>query len=299
MPLFERAADWPRRPAALPAVPPPRGALLGDPAEFRIEAARNPHMIRAGGGLKEVDADRARKQWEALRSALAALGLETPVLDPVPGLVDLCFPANPSLVLRRPGAGASVWLGRMAFPCREGEVALHRSFFEARGFRPRELPAEIRPFEGAGDGVQHPGRFLLHAGVGGRSTRSAWEALAREEPGLDILLYRLQDPRFYHLDTALSPLTEETALFVPSAFDAEGRGLLQAAFPRLLEVEEAEALAFAANAWCPDGRRVLIEESCHDTRRRLEREGFEAVPLPTSEYRKSGGSVFCLKQALP
>lgn len=298
MPLYARAAAWPRRPSALPATARTRRVLLADPAYFDVEYAINVHMTAADGALQRVDRAEARRQWQALRAAYEQLGIDVDVLPAVAGLPDLCFSANPSLYLPLPGGGSEFWLGRMAHPQRQSEVEQHARYARARGWPVRELPAAVAAFEGTGDGLVHPGRFLLHAGVGPRSHPAAWEALAQAHPELDILLYALQDARFYHLDTALAPLDEQAALYVPEAFDGAGRELLLAAFPAAIPVPLDEALRFAANAHCPDGRHVLIQRGCPRTEDALRARGFVPIPLETGEFLKSGGSVFCLKQAL-
>lgn len=294
---YARAADWPRRSRDLPAVPRADGVLLADPAEFRVAEIHNPHMARADGRPREVDRDAARAQWLELAAAYAGIGQRVAVLPSAPGLPDLCFAANPSLLLPTP-RGPEAWIARMTHASRRPEADLHRAWHVAAGHPVREMPPAVSRFEGGGDGVPHPGRFLLHAGVGPRSERAAWEAIAAAHPEMDVLLYELRDPRFYHLDTALAALDERTCLYVPEAFDAHGVALVRAAFERPVAVPHAEAMRFAANAHCPDGRHVLLPAGNPAVERELRRLGFAPVPLDTSEFQKSGGSVYCLKQAL-
>ncbi|TAH34494.1 MAG: amidinotransferase [Planctomycetota bacterium] len=298
MPLHARLADWPRRPGQLPATQRPARVLLADPGRFDIAEVQNVHMAGADGRPRRVDRSAARRQWQALADAYRSGGVAVDVLPAVPGLPDLCFTANPSLYLPLPGGGGELWLARMTHPSRRPEVEQHAAYARARGYVLREMPARVTRFEGSGDGVVHPGRFLLHAGIGARTERAAWEALAAAHPELDILLYALADERFYHLDTALAPLDERSALLVPQAFDRDGLELARAAFPDAIEVPLDEALRFAANAHCPDGRHVLIQRGCARTEAALRERGFTPVPLETGEFIKSGGSVFCLKQAL-
>ena len=297
MALIGQLGQWTRRAADLPAVQRPQRILLGDPAHFEILEAINPHMRDASGKLLRTDHARAIEQWTALAETYRSLGLTVEVLPAEDGLVDSCFTANPSLVLSLPGGAREMWLARMAHPSRQGEVALHASFGLASGLGIREMPPEIGRFEGGGDGILHPGRFLLHAGIGPRSERAAWEVIAEAHPRMDVLAYELQDPRFYHLDTALAALDEQTALLVPQAFSAEGWELVTAAFPDSIEVPEEEAERFAGNAFCPDGRHVILEQGCVQTVAALQERGFHVLSVDTGEFRKSGGSVFCLKQA--
>ncbi|NQU50670.1 MAG: amidinotransferase [Planctomycetes bacterium] len=297
MPCYSSLESWPNRAADLPATALLTSVLLGDPDAFEVVEAINAHMLNADGSLNSVDVALAKEQWQQLKAAYEKIGVRTSVLAAKSGLQDSCFTANPSLTLALPDGDKHVWLARMAHPSRKAESEMHREFFQAAEFEIKQLPEEVERFEGCGDAVLHPGRFLIHGGVGPRTDQRAWMALASAYPELDILTYELVDERFYHLDTALAPLNQNYALYVPEAFTDEGCQLLRAAFPNALALPLEESLRFAANAHCPDGKHVLIEEECRTTCALLEEHGFKPVPVPTSEFRKSGGSVFCLKQS--
>jgi len=299
MAIFSQSSAWPRRASDLASVPLCDAVLLGHPAGFRVDEVHNPHMADDAGLPQAVDGERALRQWQSLVDGYRAAGLQVASIADDGALADLCFTANPSMVLPVPNGAPEVWLAHMRHQSRRPEVALHREFFAKQNCSLRQMPPHIDSFEGCGDGVLHPCRFLLHAGVGPRTSSAAWQELANTHTELDILSYELVDPRFYHLDTALAPLNERTALWVPEAFTAQGAELLQAAFPDAIRLPLAESLAFAANAHCPDGQHVLIDSACQATCTVLAERGFTPVPIDTSEFRKSGGSVFCLKQAFP
>lgn len=298
MPVFADVASWPRRAPDLPAVGPCRAVLLGHPGAFTVADEHNPHMRDEAGALQSIDGARALEQWQALRAAYESIGVQVHVLPATPGLPDLCFTANPSLVLFLPEGGSEAWSARMRHDSRRPETTLHEEFHLAQSRPIRRIQDPVARFEGCGDGVQHPGRFLMHAGVGPRTQAGAWQQLAEAHESLDVLLYRLVDDRFYHLDTALAPLDERAALYVPEAFDDTGRALVEAAFPDAIALPLEESLRFAANAHCPDGQHVLIDAACVATCELLTARGYKPVPVDTSEFRKSGGSVFCLKLAL-
>lgn len=271
--------------------------LLAEPTAFAVGAAENPHMQKEDGSLHEVDSDRAREQWESLRAAYLDLKMEVAVLPAEPDLLDLVFTANPSLVLPLPDGSREAWLARMTYASRHGEVPIHEAFLRQEDIPIRTMPDIVQQWEGCGDGILHPGRHRLHAGLGPRTQTKGWEILAQAHPELEIKTYALQDPRFYHLDTALAPLDEETALYFPGAFDTAGLRQIHAAFPSAIEVSDNEAMLFACNAHCPDGKHVLIESACQQTREALQAAKFQPIPLDTSEFRKAGGSVFCMKLA--
>lgn len=297
MPLHSSLHDWPRRASGCADVARLDRVLMADPAEFDIVESINSHMSDAGGRLHCVDRARARAQWVALADAYRAAGIVVCILDAPPGLHDFCFAANPALILPLPGGRCECWLSRMAHASRRGEVQYYHSFARAAGLPICEMPDYVTKFEGTGDAILHPGKFLLHAGVGPRSASEAWRALSAAHADLDILTYTLVNENYYHLDTALAPLDERTALYVPEAFDAAGIEMLQAAFPNHFPIPSGEAMRFAGNAHCPDGRHVFLQKGCERTEQWLREHYYIPIPVETGEFIKSGGSVFCLKLA--
>lgn len=298
MPLIAQLNAWPRRPADLPSVALAQHVLMADPASFTVKEVHNPFMAAADGRPLHIDSAIARQQWLDLFAAFRNhAGIKCVALPAVRGLADLCFTANPSLALPLPDGSTEIWIGRMAHASRKHEQSQHERYFRQLGFEPRHMPESVEKFECHGDGILHPGRFLMHVGIGPRSCKEAWEVLAAAHPQLDLLIYQLQDPRFYHLDTALAALDEDSALFVPEAFDAAGLELLHGAFPNAIALSVEEALNFAGNAFCPDKKHVFLQAGCSALQEKLQAHGFTPVPVQTSEFMKSGGSVFCLKMA--
>jgi N-dimethylarginine dimethylaminohydrolase len=109
----------------------------------------------------------------------------------------------------------------------------------------------------------------------------------------------LADPEFYHLDTCLAALDRATIAWVPAAFTDRSRELIDVLPLEKIAVPEAEARAsFAANLHCPDGDNVIIDQANTTTIDRLTAEGYTVHPVDTSEFRKAGGSVFCLTNQL-
>ena len=111
-----------------------------------------------------------------------------------------------------------------------------------------------------------------------------------------LLALELTDPALYHLDTVLAPLTHDTALIWKDGLTRDGREMLDEVFTHFIEPPETEVKqGFACNAHCPDGRTVIIDQVCRETISMLETAGFTVRAVDTSEFRKAGGSVFCLK----
>ncbi len=278
---------------ALPAIPRPGRVLLTTPDHFEVAYVINPHMA---GNVGDVDRARARRQWEALRDAYERLGVEVSVVEGAEGLPDMVFCANQTLPYLTPGGEKGAVMSRMHAPQRKPEVDRYERFFQDQGYETTGLDPDLPgDFEGMGDAIWHPGRYLLWGGYGYRTDRQVYERLG-SALGFPVLPLALEDPDFYHLDTCLCPLDEETVLLYPGAFDAEGVETIRAHFPRVIEAPEDEARGlFACNAHCPDGEHVLIQKGCERTNELLRAGGYTVVELETDEFLKSGGSVFCMK----
>lgn len=278
---------------ALPAIPRPNRVLLTTPEHFSVDYVINPHME---GNVGSVDADEARREWEKVRDAYDGIGVDVNVIEGAPGLPDMVFCANQSLPYQTPGGERGVVISRMYAPQRKPEVEHYAAFFAARDYDVQHLDADLPGnFEGMGDALWHPGRYLLWGGYGYRTDAEVYERFSAAL-GFPVCVLRLTDPDFYHLDTCLCPLDERTALVYPGAFDDDGLGLIHFYFERVLEAPEREARdLFACNAHCPDGEHILIQRGCTETVAQLRDAGFTPVEVETGEFLKSGGSVFCMK----
>jgi N-dimethylarginine dimethylaminohydrolase len=270
--------------------------LMCPPTYYTIRDVKNPFMQGAAG---TVDSARALRQWDALREAFARSGVSTVTIDPVEDLEDMVFAANQTFV----GSGALhprfVVPSRMRFESREREVRYYVDWFVRNGFEIVDLTlnAGAEEFlEGHGDLITHPGAPLVWAGHGFRSSRAGVERFARamDAEGIEVMPLELTDPTFYHLDTCFAPLHADAALVYPDALAGEALELLQRGWSRLHEVTRAEAIQFACNGVVAGANFI----ASHVTARLegiLESEGLHATIVDTSEFEKSGGSVFCMK----
>jgi N-dimethylarginine dimethylaminohydrolase len=272
--------------------------LMARPTCFTVESAINPWMKDERGQLNRVDAALAQQQWQALVDAYRAIGMQVEIIDAPPGLPDFCFAANQSLAYRDEKGRDVALISRMASDTRTGEVAHFEHWYRDHGFTVIHMPEELRPFEGTGDAIRHHGQFAFWGGVGTRTRMEAWFQVARMA-GTTVIPLNLIDERYYHLDTCLCVLSTRAALYIPGAFDAQSLDRLQAGFEDLIPLSSEDAHNFACNAHCPDDKHVLLQKGSEATVKALTRRGFEVIELDTSEFMKSGGSVFCLKQELP
>jgi N-dimethylarginine dimethylaminohydrolase len=254
-----------------------RRFVMCPPTFFAVSYAINPWMQPS----RPVDRDLAVRQWQALRDTYVGLGHEVCDLVPQPGLPDLVFSANAGLVI-----GSRVLVSRFRHPERRGEEAVLLDWFRAAGF---EVTQATACNEGEGDFLVAGGRIL--AGSGFRSDPAAHREVA-ETFDRPVVSLRLVDPRFYHLDTALAVLDDETVAYYPGAFDAASRRQLARLYPDAVLADEADASAFGLNA-CSDGRHVVLGDGAGRLAAQLAERGFVPIPVDTSELQKSGGSAKC------
>lgn len=270
----------------------PRGVLMCEPAQFAVVDRKNPFMDPANA----VDLQRAHEQWNALVAAFEQSGMPVHRVEPVAGCEDMVFTANPAFTGRdRAGRRVAV-TGRMRYESRRREVEPQGRRLRDLGYEVIEAPQDLA-FEGGGDAVWHPSGDAIFLGVGPRTGANAAPFLERVF-GVDVIPLRLSTERFYHLDTALCALDEHTAIAYPAAFDSDDLAAIRSRFADCIEVDEDEALRMACNAARAGGKGVIIERSAHPTAAALRSRGYDVVEVDTSEFMKSGGSVYCMKQYL-
>lgn len=254
--------------------------LMCPPDFYGIEYEINPWMDTS----QPSDRTLAMQQWSALYELLVSLGADVPLMSPVAGLPDLVFTANAGLVWRD-----VVFLSTFRHAARQGETPIDEEWFAHAGFETRLLP-EPYAFEGAGDAL-----FCgdtLFAGYMIRSDASAMHWLAGAM-GCRVIPLQLVDSRFYHLDTCFCPLTPDTAIYFPAAFDDYARQTLKQQIPNLIAVSEPEAARFCCNAVVV-GQHVALNSGCPQLEADLTNRGFTPHSTPLDEFLKSGGSAKCL-----
>ncbi|RCV52982.1 dimethylargininase [Marinitenerispora sediminis] len=258
------------------------------PTHFTVSYTINAWMDPAA----PVDRDRAVAQWERLRAVYLELGHRVSLLDPVPGLPDMVFTANGALVI-----GGTAYGARFRHPQRSPEEAAHREWLTAHGGR---FAAPEHVNEGEGDFAVT--RDCVLAGTGFRTEQAA-HLEAQEVFGLPVVSLRLVDPRFYHLDTALTVLDDGVhsgradIAYYPGAFSGAARQVLGRLFPDALRVAEADAAVLGLNA-VSDGRNVVLPEQARGLAARLAERGYRPIGVDMSELAKSGGGPKCCTQEI-
>jgi len=271
------AAPGPQRAAATRRSARLRHYVMTPPRFFTVDYAINPWMDTT----TPVDTALAVRQWETLRDTYQRLGHVVDVVDPVPGLPDMVYAANGGLILD----GTAI-VARFKYPQRQQESIAYAQWMKSHGY----ITVQTRHVnEGQGDLL--PVGDMILAGTGFRTDRRAHTEIANIL-GRPVVSLQLVDPRFYHLDTALSVLDDATIAYYPPAFTESSCAQLKMLFPNPIVVEGADACVLGLNA-VSDGRRVVYPAAAAGFAEQLSTAGFEPIGVDMSELLKGGGSIKC------
>jgi N-dimethylarginine dimethylaminohydrolase len=228
-----------------------------------------------------VDTELAMAQWIELVAAYRRLGHRVDIIEGEPGQPDMVFAANAATVIDGVAVAA-----RFRSDKRTGEERPYQDWLRAHMDR---VVVPQRVNEGEGDFLW-TGRYLL-AGSGFRTDPLSHGEVG-EALGVPVIGLRLVDPSFYHLDTALAVLDQDTIAYYPGAFSAGSRSVLERLYPDAILADLDDARWFGLNA-VSDGRNVVVAAQARRFAEQLADAGFEPVPVDVSEFRKSGGGIKC------
>jgi N-dimethylarginine dimethylaminohydrolase len=268
--------------------------LMCAPKHFAVTYSINPWMDPVAWACDAPQlATQSRREWDLLRESLVACGAEVELVSPRPGMPDMVFTANAAVVL-----DGKALLSRFRHPERQLEQpAFANAFRTLQTRRIIEAVDELPPglvLEGAGDCIWDHSRSLFWTGYGQRSDAAAGDKVA-EVFGVEVMPIELVNPRFYHLDTAMSVLSRGEVIYFPNAFSHASRDAFEArvAPHARIALSADDARQLAANAVCIDN--MLLLSCCSDRlRAQMQERGYRVVATPLSSFLRSGGAAFCL-----
>lgn len=281
----------------------PNKVLLCTPDYYAITEARNIHTDPNKG----MDKEKAVNQWNGLRNVYLSLkseGFLSDVLtiDGVEGCEDMVFAANQSIAWTMWNGEKVAVMSNMKHEARQTEVLYFEDFYKDLGYNVVN-PQSRGVFEGMGDLIPHPSRKLLYGGFGFRTEQSVYDEICRimDAP---IVKLELINEQFYHLDTCFLPLNESEVALVPEAFTAESLQAIRKCFEGVYEVPLEEAAnGFSCNAHIIYSKErkqtaAVIQKGNPVTLNIIQQSVHKVIEVNTSEFMKSGGSVFCMKMML-
>ena len=258
----------------------PKNLLMCAPDYFDIEYEINVWMSQKN----QVTEETAEDQWHKLYKIYTEqLGWNVKLIGPIKGLPDMVFATDCCLMIED-----KVLLSSFRFPERQPETEHFKKWFRANGYR--QLKKAVHFFEGGGDNLVCGDKIL--AGHGFRSAPEAAKEL-EEYFGREVVSLKIIDERFYHLDTSLAVLSDDTVASYLPALDEASQQRLKDAIPNVIEATLEEAQGFGLNA-VSDGRTIITSNESESLLQKYRDAGFEVIGTPILEFRKSGGGVKCL-----
>lgn len=230
---------------------------------------------------RPTDTARAVRQWEALRETYLGLGVEVCEIAPVAGLNDMVYAANGAFVLDSIAYGA-----KFKVPQRSAEGRLYLDRLAELGFRTVEAE-----FVNEGEGDLLVAGELILAGHGFRTSLDAHLEVSRIFDRRVVSL-GLVDPRFYHLDTALTILPSGEVAYHPPAFDESSRAELARLFPDAVLVDAMDAEVLGLNSFCV-GQTMVVSKAASRFPAQLAERGISVVQVELDELLLGGGGIKC------
>lgn len=259
------------------------------PTYFEVRYAINWWM----DPMKPVDTTRARSQWSALVQAYRDVGHQVDLLEPVPGLPDMVYAANGATVI-----DGGVLQARFANAERQPEAVHHLDWHRRHGPSYGQTLTRVgrAANEAEGDFAVLSDRVL--AGHGFRTSVAAHRELAALT-GRPVVSLELVDPRFYHLDVALTVLDDRAdhIAYYPPAFSPASRRLLAGLFPDAVIADDDDAGVLGLNC-VSDGLHVFVPAGAAHLMAELAQAGYEPLPVDLGELLLGGGSVKCCTQEI-
>jgi N-dimethylarginine dimethylaminohydrolase len=253
------------------------------PTHFAVTYKINPWMDPSA----PYDTSLAISQWESLVSTYEQLGHQLDFIEALPGLPDMVFAANGGTVI-----DGKMYTAQFRHAERADEAPAYRDWADRAGFEVHEAK---QVNEGEGD-ILVAGNVVL-AGTGFRTSHAA-HLEAQEIFGRPVISLQLVDPRFYHLDTAISILngsrgeTPANVAYLPEAFSPGSQAVLRHLFPNAVIATFADAEVLGLNA-VSDGHNVVLPVQATNLAEQLRKAGYNPVTVDVSELRLAGGGPKC------
>jgi N-dimethylarginine dimethylaminohydrolase len=268
--------------------------LITDSSHFEVSYKINPWMTPDAWRRDETRNRRqAREAQQRLAAALREAGARVTIMEGVPGLPDMVFPANAAVILNQ-----RALVSRFRFPERQGEerhflAGLKR--LEGLGALSgvAQLPKGCWQ-EGAGDCMWDASRQLFWAGFGPRSAFASIAAI-KDYFGAAVVPLELVSGRYYHLDTCFVPLSGGEVLYYPPAFSKLALAEIRERVPAhsLIEASDEDAERFSVNA-VNVGREIISAAPSPQLAGVLKERGYSLTAVPLRPFIMAGGGAYCM-----
>ena len=265
-----------------------RSVIIGYPDNWVMaDPINKKHRIYHGDHPDRPTRERLRPEFDGLRNALEAMGIEVFQPVAVPDVPDQLTPRDIGFVL-----GETFVVASMATECRRDEWLGIRAIID-------DIPAE-HIIRAPADVVVEGGDVILDKGVLyiglSERTNEAGAAFMQETFGdrYDVEVVSLTSAEHedvLHLDCAFVPVGPDHALIYPPGFHAVPDAIRDQY--EWIEVDQAEQHELFTNVLNVGPRCVLTRARAHRVNARLREIGIDTVELPFDYTPRCGGSFRC------
>lgn len=257
--------------------------LMCKPLYYSISYTINPWMM-PGSENKNV----AYRQWERLVEIYEQLGIKINLIYQRPSLPDMVFATDQGVI-----QGKKIFMSSFRYKERQGERKPYLEWFKNHNYEINFFPKNAY-FEGNGECLFFKDVLLI--GIGYRANLLTCKCF-KKALKMEVIPLELISPYFYHLDTAVFVLNNQTMFYYPAAFSKKSQKVLQKLVPNLISLTDFEARNFAANSVVTN-HQVIINRNLPSFKNILKSLGYEALEVDLHEFAKSGGAAHCLTQVL-
>jgi len=145
-------------------------------------------------------------------------------------------------------------------------------------------------YEGSGETMVWNNKILV--GYGCRNSKEIISYLSSHYD-LEVIGLNLIDPEFYHLDTALFPISNDLIAIYEDAFSEESKKIINSLGCEIMHLTYKDAKEFALNSTVI-GKHVIVHYEAENFIHKLQEKGFTVHPVDVSEFIKFGGGLKCL-----
>lgn len=268
-----------------------RDVLLCEPRHLEMVPCNAVTRASLDGGLI-CSAGLAVEQHAKLVGALERAGVRCHTMPSAPGMPDLCFTRDSSLM--------TPWglvLLRLAAEHRRGEVEQIRAAARSWGV-PVLAEIEDGTIEGGDVCLLRPGLVAI-GWSGDRTTKAGAEALADifERRGWRALPTRF-DPRFLHLDTLFTLVDRNRAVACVDALDDGFLATLADLDIATVPATIADVDALGPNLLALGNGRILASSDNRRINGVLRQLGYEVITVEIAQFTRCGGGIHCLTMPL-
>lgn len=250
------------------------------PSYFRVDYVINPWMK-----IGSVNQGKSLQQWNLLVQEYKKLGIEVSLIEQDERYPDMVFAADQGVLTDN----GSILLSNFRCKERQGESKCYAKWYRENGYVIKKLPKNVY-FEGNGELQRW--RDMLLIGTGFRTTMEA-SKLVGEVLNKKVLSIELVNDKFYHLDTCLMVLNDETVFYYPPAFSEKTKKDLQTIVPNLMVIDDHDVNKFASNSVVVDST-VIIQAGSIEIPDKIKNLGYKVREVDVGEFLKAGGGAHCL-----